>query len=92
MSEPTLDDLIYSISVNPVSRIVRQVAEEYCVSTSDILGSRRFPWVVIPRQEAMRRAREQGVTLERIGRAMRRDHKTVLHGIRAATARLEAAK
>lgn len=77
---------------SPVRRIVRQVASEYNVSPDDILGPCRERVFVVARQEAMRRASDEGLSLVRIGNAMRRDHTTVLHGIRAAKARLGAAE
>lgn len=71
----------------PVRDIVRAVAAEYGVSAVDILGPSRERVVSIPRQEAMRRAYEDGLTLAEIGRALGRDHTTVMHGIAVARLR-----
>lgn len=40
-----------------------------------------------PRQDAMRAMHEEGFSLPVIGRFFKRDHTTVLHGVRAAKAR-----
>lgn len=79
-------------TASPVRKIILEVAREYNVEPDDIVGPRRLRWIVVPRQEAMRRAVDAGLSLHRVARAMRRDHTTVLHGIRAARARLEAAE
>lgn len=68
--------------------IIATVASECGILPPDILGSSRKPHIAHPRQEVMRRLRELGYSYPRIGRILARDHTTVLHGVRAARARL----
>lgn len=59
------------------------------MSLADLLGKDRAARLVRPRQLFMLRAAEAGFSTMRIGRFLGRDHTTVMHGIRAARARLE---
>ena len=71
--------------------ILAQVAANWHVSTSDLLGRDRRRFAVRPRQEAwarlyaLRTGRTSDATysLPQIGGWFDRDHTTVLHGIRA---------
>ena len=74
-----------------VRQIIAEVAAEYGVPASAIVGDSRLSAVTVPRQEAMRRAKDAGLTLAQIGRLMGgRDHTTVMHGIKRARERLAA--
>ena len=74
-----------------IKEIIAAVAAEYGVPASAIVGNSRLSVVTVPRQEAMRRAKEAGLTLAQIGRLMGgRDHTTVMHGIKRARERLAA--
>lgn len=85
------ESFIASIAGHPrrasIKQIVRDVAAAYGEKAEDILGRDRKRKFVIPRQEVMRRAYEAGLSLPQIGRAMGRDHTTVLHGISRAKER-----
>lgn len=75
-----------------VAQIIAQVAREAGITPADILGRSRVHAIAVARQEAMLRAREHtSQSLPQIGRSFGRDHKTVLHGCRAAAARRRAA-
>ena len=64
-------------------QIQRIVAEFYHLKTEDMYSPRRQRWIARPRQIAMYLTRElTGHSLPRIGREFRRDHTTILHGIR----------
>jgi chromosomal replication initiation ATPase DnaA len=67
--------------------IIRQIASAVADATDvpfkAIMGVRRDPRTVQARQLVMYIARRQGLSLQRIGYAMCRDHTTILHGIRA---------
>lgn len=72
-----------------VREIIAAVAAEYGVPASAIVGNSRLSVVTVPRQEAMRRAKDAGLSLSQIGRLMGgRDHSTVMHGIKRARERL----
>lgn len=66
-----------------IRQIALAVAEETGVPFKAIMGVRRDARTVQARQLVMYIARRQGLSLQRIGYAMCRDHTTVLHGIRA---------
>lgn len=75
-----------------VAQIIAQVAREVGMTPADILGRSRVHTIAAARQEAMLRAREMtSQSLPQIGRSFGRDHKTVLHGCRAAERRRRAA-
>jgi chromosomal replication initiator protein len=73
-----------------IARVMDAVAADFGVSRCDLVGFRRASSVNLPRQAAMllaRRLTHHSLTV--IGRAIgRRDHTTVMHGIR----RMEAAE
>lgn len=71
----------------PVMAIVMEVADEYGVSIADILSSNRSTYFAVPRHEVMRRAIDAGLSTTRIGRALGRDHTTVIHGAQRARER-----
>ena len=70
-----------------IRQIVRDVAAAYGVTPGEILGPNRQRRLVVPRQEAMRRASAAGKTLTQIGKVMGRDHTTIRHGIKRAEER-----
>lgn len=73
-----------------VRQVLAVVSAEFETPLSDLLSERRQRRLVRPRQAAMWLAREfTRHSLPTIGRAMRRDHTTVLHGIAAHQRRLE---
>lgn len=72
--------------------IVAHVAAAHGIAVTEILSDRRRKPVVRARQEAMYLAATQTHhSLPAIGRAFRRDHTTVLHGIRQHADRIGAA-
>lgn len=66
-----------------VKPIVDAVADATGVEARLIYGQRRTAQVAQARQLVYYLASKQGVPLAVIGRAMHRDHTTVLHGVRA---------
>lgn len=71
-----------------LARVVQLVAEEWGVCRDALAGENRAQRVVRPRQAVMLIAAQHcGWSTPRIGRALRRDHSTVIYGIRAAEAR-----
>lgn len=85
-------------SVQPWRQIVADVAKKHKVSVKDILGISRFRHIVIARQEAMWRVRNEiivrgaPISLPEIGRRFGgRDHSTVIHSMRAHERRLREA-
>ena len=67
-----------------MKQIIAEVASKYQVSISEICSHRRHREVVIARQEAMYRCKEETTcSLPMIGRALGgKDHTTVIYGIR----------
>jgi chromosomal replication initiator protein len=72
-----------------IRRVLAAVAAAYGVSEADIVSDRRTRPIIEPRQVAMALARRcTRHSLPTIGHALgRRDHTTVLHGVRRIEAR-----
>jgi hypothetical protein len=67
-----------------VRAIIVAVAAAYGVSPLEIVAHRRGRGIILPRQLVMYLARHfTTASFPEIGRALRRDHSTVLHGVRA---------
>lgn len=63
--------------------IILDVARKHGLTVGEVLSDQRSQRVVRPRQEAMWRAsKETLLSLPAIGRAFKKDHTTVMHGIR----------
>lgn len=63
--------------------ILRAVSQYFGISQVELLSARRPKVLVIPRQIAMHLCNSLSKTnLSEIGRRMKRDHTTILHGIR----------
>lgn len=73
-----------------VRQIVAEVAERHGITINLMFSHSRQEKLSLARHEAMYEAyREAGATLPQIALVMRRDHTSVLHGIRQHQARLE---
>jgi chromosomal replication initiator protein len=71
-------------------RIMVEVAAERDVTMDELLGPCRLRCIAWARQDAMLRIRrELNLSLPQIGRIFKRDHTTVMHGIRRAIEREE---
>src|SRR5688572_8224522 len=81
------------VSPPPVATSMREIAREIAirrgVSVEDLRGDRRFKKIAKARQEAMywAKARVPSRSLPMIAHVFRRDHTTVLHGIRVTADR-----
>lgn len=63
--------------------LLAKAARAFNVSPDDILGPSRKPDIVMARQAAMHLCRKKlGLSFPELGKAFRRDHSTVIHGIR----------
>ena len=62
--------------------IIGLVADHYGISRELLLSRSRRRSIVRPRQVAMLLCREEGYSLEHIGRQFGRDHTTVIHACR----------
>lgn len=71
-----------------ISQIVANVAFDYGVAISDIMGPCRAPKWAWPRQHAYAMASDDGYSLAAIGRHFGRDHSTISSGIAAHRARV----
>jgi len=60
--------------------IIDAVATHYGLSRTTLLSRQRTATVALARQVAMYLLREEGLTYEQVGRLLRRDHSTALHG------------
>lgn len=65
-----------------------QVCTERCVPIAELMSDARRAQVAHARQEVMRLAVDAGFSTTQVGRFLGRDHSTVVHGIKAARARL----
>lgn len=71
-----------------IAEIIRSAATRHGTTTDEIRGTSRGFKLVAARQEAMYLCAEQTpYSLTQIGRFFRRDHTTVLHGVRTHCAR-----
>ena len=71
-----------------LARVLDLVSDEFGVPREALARENRARELSHPRQVAMLiAARHRGYSTPRIGRALRRDHSTVVYGIRAAEAR-----
>lgn len=87
---PTPNAVPMSFALRSMMQISADVAASSNLTVADIRGRRReraFAW---PRQDAMRRMHEAGHSSVDIGFFLKRDHTTILHGVRAARARMVA--
>lgn len=73
-----------------MDEMAAEVAAATGVTVEALRGPRRIAEVAQPRQALMHRAHAAGRGLSQIGRWLRRDHTTVLHGIRAHEKRYAA--
>lgn len=68
--------------------VIKAVASAFGLTPAQLRGPRRDPYIVRARFEAYHRLREElELSLPEIGRAMHRDHSTIVHGIRTHLAR-----
>jgi chromosomal replication initiation ATPase DnaA len=72
----------------PIRAIVRQVAKLTGIPQEDILSPKRDRATARARQMVMWKARQEGHSFPAIGKALQRDHTSVLHGVRAINRRL----
>ena len=71
-----------------IKDIIAEVADEFALSPSDILDRKRKPKYVSARHKAMWRARQEtDASYLKLARIFKRDHTTVIHGVRCWEAR-----
>lgn len=98
MAYLTPDDIaacraIASQPIGAVARIMREVFEATGITAEEIRSQSRERHIVRARQLVMYAAHKTtAMSLHQIGKAVRRDHSTVMHGIRAEEARRRAAQ
>ena len=63
---------------------VRRIALDHCVSVKEIMSPNQQRHVAHARFAAYVALRDRGLSMPQIGRFFKRDHTTVLHGIRRA--------
>ena len=68
-------------------RAINRAAEHHGVTVAEIKGRSRLGRAAAARQDVFLALREAGWSFPRIGRAMGRDHSTVMHGVAVAEAR-----
>ena len=70
--------------------IIAEVADEFKVFPSDIIAHKKKPKYVSARHKAMYRARQEtDASYLKLARIFKRDHTTVIHGVRGWEARLD---
>lgn len=90
----TIDEASLSAVESPRLRKMREICNDVCiahdVTLDELKGRSMIRAVAWPRQDAMRLLALAGYSQQEIGRYLgRRDHTTVLHGIRASEARMQ---
>ena len=75
---------------NPIAQIIAEVEDVFGIARGEIIGHGKPTHRVRARQAAMYIAHQEGHSYAAIGRAMKRDHATVMHGVKKAMDRLEA--
>lgn len=70
-----------------VSGIARAVSDATGIRLGEIMGQSRKRPIVEARHLVMFLARQQGITYTAIAAAMRKDHTTIVHGVRCEIAR-----
>ena len=74
-------------SADVLRRAISRAAEHHGVTVAEIKGRSRLGPAAAARQDVFLALREAGWSFPRIGRAMGRDHSTVMHGVAVAEAR-----
>ena len=70
--------------------IIAEVADEFQLFPSDIIAHKKKPKYVSARHKAMYRARQEtDASYLKLARIFKRDHTTVIHGVRCWEARLD---
>ena len=70
-----------------VHELIDAAASRFGVSPEEIKGYSRVQGIVDARQWVCMEAHDRGVSTVTIGRVLKRDHTTVMHGIKRARAR-----
>lgn len=63
--------------------IIPHVCRKHGITPDELLGNRRFPHLVEARREVIKHMLARDYSLPRIGRALRRDHSTIAHHVKA---------
>jgi hypothetical protein len=79
----TADQVKWRPAPDRAKGIIREVCDAYCVTFGEITGDSRVRAVAHARHDAFNRLADAGFLLIDIGRFFRRDHTTVMVGIRA---------
>ncbi len=78
---------MYADVPRPLARIVVQGAEHFGWPLAAIRGPRRVPILVEARWAIACQARKRGFTYWQIGRAMNRDHSSIVHAVQQSAMR-----
>ena len=76
-----------------LKEVLKAVAAAFAVKPKDIIGPRRFGWLINPRFTTYFLLRKKGWSLAAVGEACgKRDHGAVLHGLKTLQGRIETEK
>jgi hypothetical protein len=89
LSELEKAELCGSEAKNILRVIVEATCEEFRVNFGVLLSRARQDSVVVPRQVVFYIGQQKGISLSGIGRALRRDHGTVMYGVRSLKNRID---
>jgi len=78
----TESEMLNILKKELINITIDEVCETYNVKFELLLRKDRHTEYVIPRQVIMYKLRKLGLSLMDIGKALHRDHTTILHGIR----------
>lgn len=76
--------------LNKMGQIVVQVSVLYGVSKADIMGTSRLRHIINARQHGYALSRQSGRSFNAIGDYFKRDHSTIINGIKAHEKRVAA--
>lgn len=82
MTDATLAQLKEASRPSRIGQLIAEASRETGYTPQEIVGHSRKQPLARTRQWVMWKARQEGYSLEQIGRVLNRDHTTVLHGVR----------
>lgn len=91
VSRAAITELLRTDKPRSIAEIVAEVSAEFEIRVHTILGRSRDVDAVAARQQIYLRARDAGYGFAQIGRAVGRDHSTVLHALNVALVRQSTA-
>lgn len=80
-------DQISGSAMGAIEAIAREVSQQTGIRLGELMGPSREHPIAHARQIVMFIARREGIAYAEIARCLRRDHTTIIHGVRAEAKR-----